>query len=46
MQDQKKEYMRPVLVIDLFEGADIVCASNTDEDEEELDWFRPEEEDE
>ena len=46
MQDQKKEYMRPVLVIDLFEGADIVCASNTGEDEEEEDWFRPEEEDE
>ena len=46
MQDQKKEYMRPVLVIDLFEGADIVCASNTGEEDDEVDWYRPDLEDE
>ena len=40
-----KEYSKPTLDIDLFDEADVIACSLVD-DEFDLGWFHPEEEDE
>ena len=43
----KRSYCSPRFVIELFDELDILCTNPSGEGggEEELDWFRPEEED-